>query len=90
MNVACFMSKTEEARGEHLEKDHDCVFVHTVRLLEDFKSAIDRLELDFRMDVALLGRAEARLKWDSIGQPGWRGDGVKTTPPPGIRFVRER
>jgi hypothetical protein len=90
MNVACFMSKTEDARGEHLEQDHGFVFIHTVMLLEDFKSAIDKLEAKFQTDAILLQRAESRLVWDSISQPGWRGGGVKTTPPPGIRFVRER
>jgi hypothetical protein len=90
MNVACFMSKTEDARGEHLEQDHGFVFIHTVRLLEDFKSAIDKLEAKFQTDEALLQRAESRLVWDSINEHGWRGDGVMPTPPPGIRFVRER
>ena len=90
MNAACFMSKTEDARGEHLEQDHGYVFIHTVRLLEDFKSAIDKLEAEFQTDTTLLQRAESRLTWDSISPPGWRGGGVKTTPPPGIRFVKER
>ncbi len=90
MNVACFMSKTVDARGEHLEREHDFVFVHTGVLLDDFKLAIDKLESDFRKDVALLQVAESRLEWGSINQPEWRGGAVKTTPPPGIRFVRSR
>jgi hypothetical protein len=90
MNVACFMSKTDDARGEHLEQDHGFAFVHTGRLLEDFKSAIDKLEAKFQTDATLLQRAESRLVWDYIDEPGWRGGGVKPTPPPGIRFVRER
>lgn len=90
MNVACFMSMTEDARGEHLEREHDFIFVHTGRLLEDFKLAIDKLESDFRTDSALLQCAESRLQWDSISQPGWRGGGSMTTAPPGIRFVRGR
>lgn len=90
MNVACFMSKTDDARGEHLEQDRGFVFIHTVRLLEDFKSAINKLEAKFQMDATLLQRAESRLVWDSINEHGWRGGGVMPTPPPGIRFVRER
>lgn len=90
MNVACFMSKTDDARGEHLEQDHDFVFIHTVRLLEDFKSAIDKLEAKFQTDATLLQRAESRLVWDSIDEQGWRSGGVMTTSPPGIRFIRER
>ena len=90
MNVACFMSKTEDALGEHLETDRGSVFIHTRRLLEDFKAAIDKLESDFITDATLLQRAENRLEWDSIGQHGWRGNRVMTTPPPGIRFVKER
>ena len=89
MNVASFMSKTDDARGEHLERDHGFHLIHTVRLLEDFKSAVDTLEADLRTDTALF-QTESRLTWDSINQPGWRGGGVMTTPPPGIRFVRER
>ena len=92
MNVACFMSKTDDARGDHLEQDHGFVFIHTVRLLEDFKSAFDKLEALFQTDATLLQRAESRLVWDSIDEPGWRGrgGGVKPTPPPGIEFVREK
>jgi hypothetical protein len=90
MNVACFMSKMEDARGEHLEVENDNVFVHTGRLLEDFKLAIHKLEEDFKNDPVLLQRAEARLEWDSINRPGWRGNRVMTTRPPGVRFVRER
>lgn len=90
MNVACFMSKTDDARGEHLERDHGFVFVHTVRLLEDFKSAVNKLEADLHVCTALLQRTESRLTWDAIDEPGWRGGGVRTTPPPGIQFVRER
>lgn len=90
MNVACFMSKTDDAQGEHLEEDNGYVFVHTVRLLEDFKSAIGRLDVEFQTNTTLLQRAESRLEWDYINQPGWRGGAVRTTPPPGIRFVRER
>jgi hypothetical protein len=90
INVACFMSKTEDARGEHLERDGNYLFVHTRRLLEDFVTAVGKLESDFRTDAALLQRTESRLQWDSIEQPDWRGGGMKPTPPPGIRFVRER
>lgn len=90
MNVACFMSKTDDARGEHLEQDHGFVFVHTGRLLDDFKAAIDKLEAEFQTNVSLLQRAESRLMWDSINQPGWQGGGLMPTPPPGIQFVRER
>ena len=84
------MSKTDDACGEHLERDSGFVFVHTGRLLEDFKSAIGKLEADLHADTALLQRAESRLIWDSIDPPGWRGGEVRTTPPPGIDFVRER
>lgn len=66
MNVACFMSKTDDARGEHLERYAGHIFIHTVRLLEDFKLAIDRLEADIRVNATLLHRAESRLTWDSI------------------------
>jgi len=90
MNVACFMSKTDDARGEHLELDHGYVFVHTGQLLRDFESAIDKLEDDLRTHAVLFQRAESRLEWDSINQPDWRGGRVMTTPPPGIRFVRQR
>jgi len=90
MNVACFMSKTEEARGEHLEQEGGFVFVHTGRLLDDFKAAIDKLEAEYQTDWRLLQRAESRLRWDTINQHGWRGGGVMPTPPPGIQFVRER
>ena len=88
MNVACFMSKTEDAQGEHLERERGYVFLHTGRLLQDFKGAISRLETDLRTDGALLEQTESRLEWDAIAQPGWRGGEVKTTPPPGIRFVK--
>ena len=90
MNVACFMSKTDDACGEHLELDSGFVFVHTGRLLQDFKSAIDKLEADLRDDPVLLQCTESRLIWDSIYPPGWRGGEVRTTPPPGIDFVREK
>ena len=90
MNVACYMSKTEDARGEHLERERDLIFVHTRRLLEDFRSAIDKLESDFRTDDNLFRHAQARLEWDSISQPGWRGRDVLSTPPPGIFFVKQR
>lgn len=89
MNVACFMSKTDDARGEHLERDHGYVFVHTGLLIKDFKSTLDELEADFRKDFDLLQRAESRLEWDSIDKPGWQNNDVMTTPPPGINFVKQ-
>lgn len=90
MNVACFMSKTEDARGEHLEEYQGYVFVHTGSLLDDFRSAVDSLEQQFRTDDNLLQAVESRLEWDSIDKPSWRTGGIGTTAPPGVRFARER
>jgi len=90
MNVACFLSKTDEARGEHLEQDGGYIFIHTGKLLEDFKTALNKLEAEYQTNGSLLQRAESRLRWDSINERGWRGGGVMPTPPPGIQFVRER
>jgi len=90
MNVACFMSKTDDARGEHLEVSHDHVFVQTALLLLDFKTAVEHLEAEFRTDSSLLERAESRLEWAEIQRSGWRDGGPPTTPPPGIHFVAER
>ena len=91
MNVACFMSKTDDARGEHLERDHGFIFIHTPELLKHFKSAIEKLEAELRDDTALFQRANSRLERDYIDQPAWRGSHeVMSTPPPGVFFVRER
>lgn len=90
MNIACFLSKQEEARSDHLERERGFVFIHTGKLLEDFKAALNKLETEYQVDGSLLERAESRLRWDSINERGWRGGGVMPTPPPGIEFVQER
>ncbi len=88
LNVASFMSKTDDAQGAHLETDGDCIFVHTVILLADFKDALVSLEQELRTNATLLSQFEARLSWDEITPSGWRGSAIMTTPPPGIRFVK--
>lgn len=90
LNVACFLSKTDDARGEHLETYKGNIFVHTRRLVEDFERAVDRLEREFAADAQLLARAEARLDWNMIDGPGWRNVEIAHTPPPGPFFVQQR
>ena len=90
MNVACFMSKANDAWGEHLEKYGSLIFIHTGRLLSDFKAALDKLEMEFKTNALLFQQAESRLDWGYIDPPGWRNGGIIATPPPGIDFVREK
>ena len=92
INVACYMSKTEDARGQHLEVDNGHVFVHTVRLLTDFRAAVDSLEGELQQDTALFVQTESRLEWAYLDLPGWRDPNVQTTPRPFVRFayVRQR
>jgi len=87
INVACYMSKTEDARGDHLEVDNGHLFVHTVRLLADFRAAVDALEAELRRDAALFRQTESRLERAYLVLPGWRDPNVQTTPPPIVRFV---
>lgn len=88
LNVASFMSKTDDAQGAHLETDGDYIFVHTVILLADFKAALVSLEEELKTNSTLLAQFESRLSWDQITPSGWRGSDIMTTPPPGIQFVK--
>jgi hypothetical protein len=92
INRACYMSKTDDARGEHLEVENGHLFVHTVRLFDDFRTAVDELEKVFQLNPDLFRRAEGRLEFTSLELSGWRDPNVQTTPPPVVRFryVRER
>ena len=90
INVACYMSKTEDARGEHLEVDNGHLFLHIVRLLADFRTSLNTLEAELQRDVKLFERTELRLEWACLDLPGWRGQNVQTTPPPIVRFVYPR
>ncbi len=92
INVACYMSKTEDAKGEHLEFDNGHLFIHTARLLADFCAAVDHLESEFQRDALLFRQAESRLEWAELVLSGWRDPTVKTTPPPTVLFtyVRQR
>jgi hypothetical protein len=87
MNVACFMSKTVEARAEHLEEYKGFLFIHTGRLLEDFKTALEQFDGELQTDDNLLQQAESRLGRDYITPKEWRR-GVAVTTPPAIWFVQ--
>jgi len=88
MNVASFMSKTAEARGEHLEEFCGCVFVHTKELLAHFENALIQLESEFNTNPVLFQRAESRLQWAYIPWSRWKGGHVLTTQPPPIEFIQ--
>jgi hypothetical protein len=90
MNVACFMSKIEDARGKHLESVRGYLFIHTKRLLEDFKNAFHQLEQEMRTCTVLLQRAESRLERADIAPAPWRYETVYATPPGPISFVQEK
>ncbi len=90
INVACYLSKTEDARGEHLEVDSGHLFVHSVRLLADFRAAVDALEAELERDAALFGQTESKLERAYLDLPGWRNPNVQSTPPPIVRFVYVR
>ena len=88
MNVASYMSKTGEARGEHLEELCGCVFVHTKELLAHFENALIQLESEFNTNPDLFQRAESRLQWAYIPWSRWKGGHVLTTQPPPIEFIQ--
>jgi hypothetical protein len=88
MNVASFMSKAEEARGEHLQKENGFIFLHTRTFLEDFRTSVDQLEQEVRRDTVLFRRIESRLEWGYIDP--WRNLRATATLPPAVGFVHHR
>lgn len=88
MNVASFMSKTEDAQGQHLEDFEGYLFVHTKKLLEHFETAVAKLETEFRTDADLLARAESRLHRAYIPWSRIKGRQILTTQPPPVEFIQ--
>lgn len=64
LNVASFMSCANGTEGCHLSQMGEYLFIHTARLIRDFKKALDQLESEFRENRnGLFYQAEARLEW---------------------------
>jgi hypothetical protein len=88
LNTACFMSKTDEAQGQHLEIYNGYIFIHTPTLLTDFKSSLMKLESTLQNNPAILSAAESRFNSHYIPPGEWRNSReIRSTPPPGISFI---
>jgi hypothetical protein len=90
INAASQMSATTTTSNgptvelEHLKLERTYLFVHTGRLLDDFRAAVDELEREFQRDPVLLSRAESRLEIRHVEIGPWGT--FPTTPPPPMVF----
>lgn len=91
INVASFMSQTEEGSVHHLTTIGSAGFfyVNTNTMYQDFIRAFERLREEFKNDKAKLSCAAQRLEWREDDVEDHNLD-VSPSPPPPIEFIHAR
>lgn len=82
-----FLSHMNDSDDEHLTEWDGWVFINTTRFRDDFIASVKRLKKELVASEPLLQQMDSRLVKKHIPPRGWRHDGPKTTPPPGIDFL---
>ena len=95
-----FLSKTEMGDDQHLKKRDTDSFVHvnTTVVHKDFVDALAKFRADIKLNSTMMKLAADRLEWEEAADRSERGEGnpldhqnsATPSPPPPVRFIREK